>query len=147
MFIKTKTFQLCFALALGIIVLMLPRPEGTKFKITGDDQRLLFRNVNNYFTLVPAEKTDAKEYTLDAIQPESPESTAQYLRDTATQLKMTGVEVDYINGLSLKAKRFLAVLVVLIFLFVAEPIPLEITAICIGVFLVVMGISDVKDAW
>jgi sodium-dependent dicarboxylate transporter 2/3/5 len=147
MFIKTKTFQLCFALALGIIVLMLPRPEGTKFKITGDDQRLLFRNVNNYFTLVPAEKTDAKEYTLDAIQPESPESTAQYLRDTAAQLKMTGVEVDYINGLSLKAKRFLAVLVVLIFLFVAEPIPLEITAICIGVFLVVMGISDVKDAW
>jgi sodium-dependent dicarboxylate transporter 2/3/5 len=147
MFIKTKTFQLCFALALGIIVLMLPRPEGTKFKITGDDQRLLFRNVNNYFTLAPAEKTDAKEYILDAIQPESPESTAQYLRDTAAQLKMTGVEVDYINGLSLKAKRFLAVLVVLIFLFVAEPIPLEITAICIGVFLVVMGISDVKDAW
>ena len=35
----------------------------------------------------------------------------------------------------------------LVFLFVAEPIPLEITAICIGVFLVITGISDVKDAW
>jgi sodium-dependent dicarboxylate transporter 2/3/5 len=147
MFIKSKTFQLCFALALGIIILLLPRPEGTKFKITGDDSRLLFRNVNTYFTLVPAEKTDAKEYVLEAIKPESPESTAQFLKDTAAQLKIKGVEVDYINGLSPKAKRFLAVLVVLIFLFVAEPIPLEITAICIGVFLVFMGISDVKDAW
>ncbi|MGB2690564.1 MAG: DASS family sodium-coupled anion symporter [Desulfobacterales bacterium] len=147
MFIKTKTFQLCFALALGIIVLLLPRPEGTKFKITGDDNRLLFQNVNSYFTLASAEKTDAKIYVLESIQPERPESTAQFLMDTATQLKMKGVEVDYVNGLSPKAKRFLAVLVVLIFLFVAEPIPLEITAICIGVFLVIMGISDVKDAW
>ena len=147
MFIKTKTFQLCFALALGIIVLLLPRPEGTKFKITGDDNRILFQNVNSYFTLASAEKTDAKEYVLESIQPERTESTAQFLRDTAAQLKMKGVEVDYVNGLSPKAKRFLAVLVVLIFLFVAEPIPLEITAVCIGVFLVIMGISDVKDAW
>ena len=147
MFIKTKTFQLCFALALGIIILLLPRPEGTKFKITGDDNRILFQNVNSYFTLASAEKTDAKIYVLESIQPERTESTAQFLRDTAAQLKMKGVEVDYVNGLSPKAKRFLAVLVVLIFLFVAEPIPLEITAVCIGVFLVIMGISDVKDAW
>jgi sodium-dependent dicarboxylate transporter 2/3/5 len=147
MFIKTKTFQLCFALALGIIVLLLPRPEGTKFKITGDDNRLLFQNVNSYFTLASAEKTDAKEYVLEAIHPNSPESTVQFLRDKAAQLKTEGVQVDYVNGLSPKAKRFLAVLVVLIFLFVAEPIPLEITAVCIGVFLVFMGISDVKEAW
>lgn len=147
MFIKTKTFQLCFALALGIIILMLPRPEGTKFKITGDDHRLLFQNVNSYFTLTSAEKTDAKEYVLEATQTKQLESTAQFLKDTARRLEMKGVEIEYVNGLSPKAKRFLAVLVVLIFLFVAEPIPLEITAICIGVFLVVMGISDVKDAW
>jgi sodium-dependent dicarboxylate transporter 2/3/5 len=55
--------------------------------------------------------------------------------------------VEYVNGLSPKAKRFLAVLVVLIFLFVAEPIPLEITAVSIGIFLVLMGIADVKEAW
>jgi len=97
--------------------------------------------------LSSAEKADAKEYVLEAIQPDRPESTAQFLKETAAQLKMEGVEVDYVNGLSPKAKRFLAVLVVLVFLFVAEPIPLEITAVCIGVFLVVMGISDVKDAW
>lgn len=147
MFIKTKTFQLCFALVLGIIVLLLPRPEGTKFKITGDDNRLLFRNVNTHFTLASAETPDAKEYIIEAIKPDGPESTVQFLKETASQLKINGLEVDYINGLSPKAKRFLAVLVVLIFLFVAEPIPLEITAICIGVFLVFMGISDVKDAW
>ncbi|MBW2169202.1 MAG: DASS family sodium-coupled anion symporter, partial [Deltaproteobacteria bacterium] len=39
------------------------------------------------------------------------------------------------------------VLVMLIFLFIVEPIPLEMTAICIAVFLVLMGISDVKTAW
>ncbi|MBN1103995.1 MAG: DASS family sodium-coupled anion symporter, partial [Deltaproteobacteria bacterium] len=58
-----------------------------------------------------------------------------------------GVQVEYVNGLSPKAKRFLAVLAFLIFLFVAEPIPLEITATCIGVFLVITGVADLKDAW
>jgi sodium-dependent dicarboxylate transporter 2/3/5 len=52
-----------------------------------------------------------------------------------------------VDGLSPKAKRFLAVLIVLIFLFMVEPIPLEITAILIGVFLVLMQIVDVKTAW
>jgi sodium-dependent dicarboxylate transporter 2/3/5 len=147
MFFKTKTFQLCLAVSLGIIILLLPRPEGTKFKITGDDNQLLLQTISRHFTLIPTEKANVKEYVIEAIHPKSPESTAQFLKDTAAQLELKGLEVDYVNGLSPKAKRFLAVLVVLIFLFVAEPIPLEITAICIGVFLVIMGISDVKDAW
>ena len=147
MFFKTKQFQLCFAVALGIIVFFLPRPEGTKFKITGDEGRLVLQDVSQRFALVPAEKEKAKEYIVEAINPKSPESTAQFLKDKAAQLKIEGVEVDYVNGLSPKAKRFLVVLVVLIFLFVVEPIPLEITAICIGVFLVVMGVSNVKEAW
>ncbi|MEA1947665.1 MAG: DASS family sodium-coupled anion symporter [Thermodesulfobacteriota bacterium] len=147
MFFKTRQFQLGLALALGIIVILLPRPEGTKFKITGDEGRLVLQDVSQQFALVPAAKERAKEYIVEAINPKSPESTAQFLQDKAVQLKIEGVQVDYVNGLSPKAKRFLAVLVVLIFLFVAEPIPLEITAICIGVFLVIMGISDVKGAW
>jgi len=147
MIFKSKQFQLGLALALGIIVFFLPRPEGTQFKITGDQGRLVLQNVSPHFTLVPAEKEKANEYIVEAIYPKSSECTAQFLRDQAAQLNMEGVEVDYVNGLSPKGKRFLAVLVVLIFLFVAEPIPLEITAICIGVFLVVMGISDVKEAW
>ncbi|MCK5163810.1 MAG: DASS family sodium-coupled anion symporter, partial [Desulfobacula sp.] len=57
------------------------------------------------------------------------------------------VQVDYVDGLSPKAKRFLAILAVLVILFVVEPIPLEITAVCIGVSLVVFQITDVKNAW
>lgn len=147
MFFKTRQFQLCLALALGIIVLLLPRPEGTKFKIVGDDNRLLLQSVSRHFNLVPTDKENAKEYIVEATNPGSPEATAKSLQDKASLLKIQGLHVEYVDGLSPRAKRFLAVLIVLIFLFVAEPIPLEITAICIGVFLVIMGITDVKGAW
>jgi len=147
MFFKTKGFQLCLAFALGIIVLLLPRPEGTKFKITGDDGLKFFQQIRQHFTIVSTEKDHIKGYTVEAKNPGSPTSTAAFLEDKAAELKMTGLKVDYVNGLSPKAKRFLAVLIVLVFLFVVEPIPLEITAICIGVFLVVMRIADVKEAW
>jgi sodium-dependent dicarboxylate transporter 2/3/5 len=147
MIFKSKQFQLGLALALGVLVFFLPRPEGTKFKITGDQGRLVLQDVSQHFTLVPAEKEKAKEYIVEAIRPKSPECTAQFLKDTVAKLKLEDVRVDYVDGLPPKGKRFLAVLVVLLFLFVAEPIPLEITAICIGVFLVVMGISNTKEAW
>ena len=147
MFFKTRQFKLLLALALGIIVLLLPRPEGTKYKISGDDSQLLLQNISEYFTLVSTEKKDVKEYIVKAINPGSQNSSAAFLMNKTKEIKATGVQIDYVDGLSPKAKRFLAVLVVLIFLFVVEPIPLEITAICIGVFLVVMGISDVKNAW
>ncbi|MFH1350951.1 MAG: DASS family sodium-coupled anion symporter [Pseudomonadota bacterium] len=147
MFLKNKGFQLCIAFALGVVVLLLPRPEGTRFKITGDGGQSLFQQINQHFNMISTEKDAAKGYIVEAKNPGSKESTAAFLHNKAVELKMTGIEVDYVNGLSPKAKRFLAVLVVLIFLFVAEPIPLEITAICIGIFLVIMGIADVKDAW
>ncbi|MGD8229502.1 MAG: DASS family sodium-coupled anion symporter, partial [Desulfobacteraceae bacterium] len=105
------------------------------------------QQVDQHFTLFSTEKDDAKGYVMEARNPGSEESTAAFLRQKASELKMKGLQVDYFDGLSPVAKRFLAVLVVLIFLFVAEPVPLEITAICIGVFLVVMGIADVKYAW
>ncbi len=147
MFLKTKGFKLCLALALGIVVLLLPRPEGTKFRITGDESQTFFQHISQHFTIVSTAKGYSKGYMVEATKPGSPEATAGFLRDKAAELKMAGLKVDYVNGLSPKAKRFLAILVVLVFLFVVEPIPLEITAICIGVFLVIMGISDVKDAW
>jgi len=148
MFFKNKMVQLGLAIALGIIILFLPRPEGTKFKIAGDISQTLFQTVSQHFTLISTEKEHAKGYyTVEAKNPGTPESTAAFLQDKAAELKMTELQVDYVDGLSPRAKRFLAVLVVLIFLFVAEPIPLEITAICIGVFLVIMGVTDVKGAW
>ena len=147
MFYRSKGFQLCLALALGIVVLLLPRPEGTKFKISGDEVRLLLQNTRSFFALVPGADYAGRAYVVQAVDPKTPQATAAFLRTKAAELNLQEVQVDYVDGLSPKAKRFLAVLAVLVFLFVAEPIPLEITAICIGVLLVAMGIVDVKGAW
>ena len=147
MFLKSKGFQLCLAFSLGVIVLLLPRPEGTRFKITGDINQEFLQQISRHFTLVSEETDGEKGYVVEAKNPGAEESTAAFLEETAKALNMPGIEVDYVNGLSPKAMRFLAVLAVLVFLFIVEPIPLEITAICIGVFLVLMGVADVKEAW
>jgi len=147
MFFKSTGFQLGLAFALGIVVLILPRPEGTKFKIVGDEGRKLIGHISHNFSMVSIGKDQGKEYIVKAKDPGTDGSTSAFLRDRAAELKMKGVKVEYVDGLSPRAKRFLAVLVVLIFLFVAEPIPLEITAICIAVLLVASGVSDVKTAW
>lgn len=145
MFLKSKGFQLCLGFSLGVVVLLLPRPEGTKFKITGLDGQAFLQGISEHFVLVTAEK--GHEYVVEAKNPGSPMATVAYLDDRSVELGMTDLKIDYMNGLSPKGKRFLAILVVLIFLFVVESIPLEITAILIGVLLVVMGITDVKSAW
>jgi len=148
MFFKSKGFQLGLAFALGLIVFLLPRPEGTQFKIIGDGNQALLAQVGEHFRLLPPTGTQpGNVYVVEAINPGTPEATQDYLARQAAASNMEGVTVEYGNGLSPRAKRFLVVLVVLVFMFVAEPIPLEITAICIGVFLVVMGVADVKDAW
>jgi sodium-dependent dicarboxylate transporter 2/3/5 len=147
MFLKSKEFQLCIAILLGIIVLLLPRPEGTKFKITGDGNKILFQKVSEHFTLEPEKKEDVGEYIIKSKNPDTPEATGNFLKKQSAGLEIEELQVDYVDGLSPRAKRFLAVLIVLVFMFVAEPIPLEITAICIGVLLVVMNICDVKQAW
>ena len=147
MFLKSKWFQLGMAFALGVVVLLLPRPEGDQFKITGDVDQKFFERISDNFTLVSEEKEKGDGYIVQAKKPGTEEGTAAFLEETAKSLGMSGIEVGYINGLSPKAKRFLAILAVLVFLFIFEPIPLEITAISIGVFLVFMGITDVKGAW
>ena len=147
MLLKSKWFQLGAALSLGIVVLLLPRPEGTKFNIKGDGNHVFLQHIKDNFNPVDTAKNPAGEYTVEGKSPEVTKSPGIYLMEMAEKLKLKGLQVDYVNGLSPKAKRFLAVLAMLVFLFVAEPIPLEITAICIGVFLVITGISDVKDAW
>lgn len=144
---RSKGVQLCLAFALGIVVLLLPRPEGTKFRINGDDDRKFFQEISPYFELISDQDKANKSYVVESKNPGAGEATGTFLKEKAKELKLAGVQVDYVNGLSPKAKRFLAVLAVLVFLFVLEPIPLEITAICIGVFLVLMRITDVKDAW
>ncbi len=147
MFYKTNGFKLCAALLVGVSVFLLPRPEGTQFKVTGDEAWILMQNVDEYFAVVPDEKIKTDSYILKAKVPGSLEGSAKFLSQKAVDLNLATVQVDYVDGLSPKAKRFLAILAVLVILFVIEPIPLEITAICIGVFLVILQITDVKNAW
>ncbi|MBW2653876.1 MAG: DASS family sodium-coupled anion symporter [Deltaproteobacteria bacterium] len=149
MFYKTNGFKLCAALLLGVIVFLLPRPEGTQFKVTGDTDRILMQNLEQHFTVVPDGKIKTKidSYILKAKAPGTLEGSAKFLSQKAKDLNLDAVQIDYVDGLSPKAKRFLSALVVLVILFVLEPIPLEITAICIGVSLVLLQITDVKNAW
>ncbi len=147
MFLKSKWFQLGVAAVLCLVVLLLPRPEGTRFTIKGDDNQVFWQHIKDKFKLVSSVNTSTEEYMVEVKSPEDFKSPGIYLRETAERLKLKDLRIDYVDGLSPKAKRFLAVLAMLVFLFVAEPIPLEITAICIGVFLVIMRIGDVKEVW
>ena len=147
MLLKSKWFQLSVALILGCAVLLLPRPDGTRFIVRGDVDHVFWNHIKDKFTLVDPENTRSNEYEIEVKDTAESGPPGKYLHDMAVTLNLDQVDIDYVNGLSPKAKRFLAVLVMLVFLFVAEPIPLEITAICIGVFLVIMGIGDVKDVW
>jgi len=145
--VKSRNFQLCIALLLGVVVMMLPRPEGTKFKISGDNGRMFYETIRDQFSLVAGVGTDADTYIVRAKDPKAFESAASFLKGKGSTYQDVDIRVDYVDGLSPKAKRFLAILLVLIFLFMFEPIPLEITAILIGALLVIMQIADVKTAW
>ncbi len=145
--VKSRNFQLCIALLLGAIVLMLPRPEGTRFKISGDSGQMFYETIRDQFSLVADVATDADTYIVEAKDSKAIESAASFLKEKGSNHQDADVRVDYVDGLSPKAKRFLAILLVLIFLFMVEPIPLEITAILIGASLVIMQIVDVKTAW
>jgi solute carrier family 13 (sodium-dependent dicarboxylate transporter), member 2/3/5 len=147
MFYKTNGFKLCVAFLTGIIVFMLPRPEGTQFKISRDTNQILIQNVSEHFDLATDQNITIESYLLKAKLPGTLESTAKFLKQKTVDLNLSTVQVEYVDGLSPKAKRFLAILAVLVILFVLEPIPLEITAICIGASLVLLQITDVKNAW
>lgn len=144
---KKKWILLSIAVLIGIVILLLPRPEGTRFRISGDADQRLIPKLDGDFEVVANPQKPGAAYTV-VLNPSVPiGKPGLYLKQLAAELNLTKVKIEYINGLSPAAKRFLAVLAVLVFLFIAEPIPLEITAICIGVFIVVMGVGDVKEAW
>jgi solute carrier family 13 (sodium-dependent dicarboxylate transporter), member 2/3/5 len=143
MLFRNKYVQIGLAIVLGVLVYALPRPEGTIFLVSGDPDRRLAAQVSDRFTVVDWEGADGA-YRLDAAADTVEPGTA--LTTEATKLD-DGIEVGYVNGLSPRAFRFLALLVALVFLFVVEPVPLEITAIMIGVLLVGFDIVDLTDAW
>ncbi len=144
---KNKTVQLALALLFGVVVFMLPRPEGTTFEILGDASKQVLAGVQADFSLVEKPLTPTKGYVIKAKNPGSSQATGDYLQAVVKKLGLKQVQVDYVDGLSPKAMRFLAMLAFLVFMFMIEPIPLEITAIGIGVLLVALNITDLKDAW
>jgi sodium-dependent dicarboxylate transporter 2/3/5 len=143
MVLRNKFVQIGLAILLGVLVHGLPRPEGDLFQITGDPERRLAAAVGEGFTVADGEG-EGSAYRLQAAAGVAEPGIT--LTRTAAGLD-TGVEVGYVNGLSPKAFRFLAVLAALVFLFVVEPIPLEITAVMIGVLLVGFRIVDLTEAW
>ena len=123
MFFKSKMFLLVLAVLIGAVIFMLPRPEGTKFKVTGDTGRQLYENLRQHFDLVPG-KTEQAPYILQAKEPGTPQGSKAFIDAKAAEMNLEKVEVDFVDGLPPKGKRFLAILAVLVFMFVAEPIPL-----------------------
>ncbi len=145
--LKNRWILLAIAVLLGVAISRLPRPEGTKYEIGGDAAQSLAAAVQADFRLLPAADAKARTYQLEALRPGAEECTGARLQEEATRLGLEGVSVEYMEGLAPKALVFLAMLAFLVFLFVFEPVPLEITAILIGVLLIVTGVADVKDAW
>ncbi len=149
MFLKSKKVQLVVALLLGFAVMLLPRPEGRTFKITGDGSQTLIRQLADHFRTISPKPglTSQTGVEVEARNPGSPEANADFIEQEAARLKLADVRVHYVDGLSPKAKRLLAIMAVLLFLFIFEPIPLEATALCIGILLVVSGVGDFKSVW
>jgi len=147
MFFKSNIFKLGIAILLGVIVLLLPRPEGTQFRINGDPGQQVLAAVDSHFSIAATKKLKQDAYILEVRSDQPIEKPGIYLNQQLKKMDLEGVSMDYVDGLPPKAKRFLALLVFLIFLFIVEPIPLEITAILIGVGLVVTGVSGVEGAW
>ena len=104
MILKSKWFQLGAAIILGMVVLLVPRPEGTKFKILGDGNQIFFQHIKDTFNLVNTSKNPTGEYTVEVKSPEITKSPGTYLKQEADKLKLKGLQVDYINGLSPTAK-------------------------------------------
>ncbi len=143
MFFRNKYFLIVVAILIGVLVHSLPRPEGTIFEVSGDSEHRLAAAVTGQFNAVAGEE-EGETYRLEAVA--GVLEPGALLTGRAADLG-ADVEVTYVNGLSPRAFRFLAVLAALIFLFVVEPIPLEITAIMIGVLLVAFDIVDLTSAW
>jgi sodium-dependent dicarboxylate transporter 2/3/5 len=147
MILKNKGVQLGIGLGIGLLILLLPRPEGRQFRILGDPDQALAPMVRVHFETVSETGKNGGYRLVLREADDAPARPAALLREAAAEAGLSDVRVEYVDGLSPKAHRFLAMLGVLVFLFLVEPIPLEITAILIGVFLVIMGVTDVREAW
>jgi sodium-dependent dicarboxylate transporter 2/3/5 len=148
MSIRQRYLHIGIAILLGLGVFWLPRPEGTTFQVRGDPHRQLAASVQGEFRILTTEsaaETEAGTYRLEVVG--SVSEPGARLTQEARTLGLTDTSVEYVDGLAPRGLRFLAVLAALIFLFIVEPIPLEITAILIGVCLIAFDVVPLTEAW
>lgn len=144
---RNRWLTLLLAAALAGGVMLLPRPEATRFEVTGTGAADLVARVEGAFE-VSLDPDDPERFSLVAREPASEPSPGDRLAAAAAvEIDPCTVKIVHVDGLPRIAHRFLAALVFLVVLFVLEPLPLPITAICIGVVLVSIGVNDPKEAW
>jgi sodium-dependent dicarboxylate transporter 2/3/5 len=80
---KSKGFILLLALSLGIVVLALPRPEGTKFKIIGDEGQKLLERIAQEFSIISQQEDMTQGYVVETSQSGQLEKPGLYLREKA----------------------------------------------------------------
>ena len=81
MLVKSKWFQLAVAVALCIIVLLLPRPEGTRFTIKGDGKHVFLQHIKDKFKLVNNVNNPTEEYLIEVKSLKDCKSPGIYLLD------------------------------------------------------------------
>ncbi|MCG8549345.1 MAG: anion transporter, partial [Desulfobacterales bacterium] len=92
MIFKSSGFKLAAAVFIGVIVFILPRPEGTKFKLSGTGADQLSGAVSQYFST--GQTAPGKPVILTAKSPGTKQARAQYLVDQAKKMGLSEVTVD-----------------------------------------------------
>jgi sodium-dependent dicarboxylate transporter 2/3/5 len=108
MILKHRGFQLCMAILLGAAVLMLPRPDGTTFKIVGDIDRSFFQKVSDRFEILSDADSDSRYLYRSRHGRQPSGAVGHYLKQQASSHPNNEIEVVHQDGLSPKAQRFLA---------------------------------------
>ena len=83
MILKSSGFKLEVAVLIGVIVFILPRPEGTKFKPSGTGADQLSQSVSQYFST--QQTTPGKPDILTAKTPGVEQAREQYLVDRTNE--------------------------------------------------------------
>ena len=65
-----------------------------------------FQHIKDNFQLIDNPGNTTEKYMVEVKNPKTFKSPGKYLRETAESLKLKDLQVDYVDGLSPKAKQF-----------------------------------------
>jgi len=114
---RNRWLTLLLAASLAGGVMLLPRPEATRFEIAGTGAAELAARVEGEFE-VSADPDDLQRFSLVARSPGSDISPGDRLEAAAVGIDPCTAKIEHIDGLPRVAHRFLAALVFLVVLFV-----------------------------